>query len=138
MERYDVSLFNEADKQLLKQKANQVLKINQQSFLLSTIDVQQVLDGRKQALLDNHLIDFSLHNTLHFMEQVAQKQQLSKGEYLTIVEVLQECFYYLHSLHSVEDEALWEIIWALYEKFDGNLEYVQGAVEDFSGLKEGE
>lgn len=138
MMKYDISLFNEADKHLLRQRVNQALKMTHQSFQLAVADIEQVLDGRKQAMLDNHLIDFSLNNTQHFMEQVARSQRMSKSEYLTIVEVLQDCFYYLHSLQLAEDEALWEIIWTLYEKFAGNLEYLQGAIEDFPSFKEDE
>lgn len=135
MTKYDLMLFKEKDKLQMVQKVNQVLQENNQSFALSTTDVKQVLDNRKQALVDHHLIDFSLDNTLHMMEQAAKEQRMSKSEYLNMVEVLQESFYYLHSLQPVEDEALWEMIWEIYQKFDGNLEYLQGYIEDFPGLK---
>ncbi|HGF7252986.1 TPA: hypothetical protein ACF3EV_001454 [Enterococcus faecium] len=135
MEKFNLVLFNEEDKQLLVQKINQVLQIHNQNFTLSVVDVEQVLDGWVHALLDNHLIDFSLRNTLYLMQQTAKKNRMLKSEYLNIVETLQESFYYLHSIHQTEDEELWEIIWNLYEKFDGNLEYVQGYIEDFPGFK---
>lgn len=135
MAKYDLMLFNEEDKLQMVQKVNQVLQENNQSFALSTTDVKQVLDNRKQALVDHHLIDFSLDNTLHLMEQAAKQQRMSKSEYLNMVEVLQESFYYLHSIQPIEDEALWEMIWEIYQKFDGNLEYLQGYIEDFPDLK---
>lgn len=135
MVNYDVLLFNEEDKQQLVQKVNQVLRLNGQSFTLTIADVEQILDSREQAMLDHHLIDFSLNNLVHFMEGIAKRRRMSKSEYLNIVEVLQESFYYLHSIHPAEDERLLEIIWRLYEKFDGNLEYIQGYIEDFPGSK---
>ncbi|MEO1773182.1 DUF6323 family protein [Candidatus Enterococcus ferrettii] len=136
MENYDLSLFNQQTKLQIVQQVNQLLQLNNQSFSLTTVDVEEVLDNRDQALKDYQLIDFSLANTLHFMEQAAQERRMVKNEYLTMVEVLQESFYYLHSLQPAEDETLWEKIQEIYEKFDGNLEYVQGYIEDFPTLKE--
>ncbi|MHC5375155.1 DUF6323 family protein [Enterococcus sp. LJL120] len=135
MEDYGLSLFNEQNKLQLIQKVNQVLQENKQSFQLTSADVEMVLDSREQALKDNHLIDFSLKNVSHFMEQIAQDEIMTKNQYLITVDVLQESFYYLHSIQPAEDEAIWDKIWTIYKMFDGNLEYLQGYIEDFPDLK---
>lgn len=136
MLKCDMALFNSDEKRQLTQKINQALRINNQFFALSVAEVEQVLDSRRQALIEHHLIDFSLTNTLHCMEQIAKDRRMSKSEYVSTVEILQESFYYLHSLQSVEDEKIWSFIWAIYEEFDGNLEYVQGYIEDFPEVRE--
>lgn len=138
MAQYNLSLFNQQEKLQMTQQINQLLQLNNQSFRLTAADVETVLDNRNQTLKDHHLIDFSLSNTLHFMEQAAQERRMTKRDYLTMVEVLQESFYYLHSLHPAEDEVLWEKLQEIYEKFDGNLEYLQGYIEDFPVNKEDE
>lgn len=138
MDQYDLLLFNQQEKLQVVQQVNQVLQLNNQSFSLTAADVEAVLDNRNQTLKDHHLIDFSLSNTVHFMEQAAQERRMTKKEYLILVERLQESFYYLHSIQSAEDEELWERLQAIYEKFDGNLAYLQGYIEDHPVLKEEE
>lgn len=138
MEQYDLSLFNNQEKLQIIQQVNQVLQLNHQSFTLTTADVEEVLDNRTQTLKDHHLIDFRLTNTMHFMEQAAQERRMTKTDYLYLVEILQESFYYLQSIQPTEDEALWEWLQEIYEKFDGNLEYLQGYIEDHPVRKEDE
>lgn len=138
MEQYDLVLFKNQEKLQMIQQVNQVLQLNHQSFTLTTADVEEVLDNRTQTLKDHHLIDFRLTNTVHFMEQAAQERRMTKKEYLNLVEILQESFYYLQSIQPAEDEALWEWLQEIYEKFNGNLEYFQGYVEDYPVRKEDE
>lgn len=138
MEQYDLVLFNNQEKLQMTQQINQALQLNHQSFTVTTADVEEVLDNRTQTLKDHHLIDFRLTNTMHFMEQAAQERRMTKTDYLYLVEILQESFYYLQSIQPAEDEALWEWLQEIYEKFDGNLEYLQGYIEDHPVRKEDE
>ncbi|GCF92602.1 hypothetical protein NRIC_04930 [Enterococcus florum] len=129
MEDFALTLFK-GQQQLVIHQVNQTLKTNRQSFSLSVMDVEELLEHRKAVLEENYLIDFSLKNTIRLLMRTAAQERFTKQEYLQKIEDLQEVFYYLHSLQFAEDEVLMERIFEVYHRFEGDVEYLKGYFED--------
>lgn len=143
MTQFDLTLFN----QFLAQQndnprtaINHALQANQKSFQLSVADFSELAEERKQLFTEHHLVDFSWQNAQALAGFLAEEAIFYKSDFLEHLSVCQVLFYYLRSYHSghVTDQEILEAIEGRYQKYQGDLDMLQGSFEDFPELEEDE
>lgn len=142
MTQFDTSLFNQFlslqtdDPQT---KINELL-LNHKNFELSVADFSELTEERNKLFQEHHLLDFSWQNTQAIAGFLAKEQIYYKREYLEQLLVCQSIFYYLRAYHSghITDQEILATIQQRYQKYQGDLELLQGSFEDFPVLEEDE
>lgn len=143
MSNFDVSLFNQflsEQKEEPRTTINQVLQVNHKSFQLSVADFREIAEERKQHFKNYHLLDFSWENAQTVAHFLAKEPFSYKSDYLEHFSICQELFYYLRAYHSgsITDQEILEEIERRYQKYQGDIEALQGSFEDFPELEEEE
>ncbi|WP_086349000.1 DUF6323 family protein [Candidatus Enterococcus clewellii] len=129
--KYDmVSLFNELQDQN-GISLNQV--IQRQELHLSELQLQELAVKREESLEANHLIDLSSDSQRYIATQLDQSTLTTTKNYFQHLIDLQESFYFLRSNlpFSYSDEELLEKLIATFEKYEGSISPMQGALEEW-------
>ena len=93
-----------------------------------------------KSLRNYHLLDFSWENSQTVAHFLAKEPFSYKSDYLEHFSICQELFYYLRAYHSgsITDQEILEEIERRYQKYQGDVEALQGSFEDFPELEEEE
>lgn len=139
MADFDLTLFNQllaVQKEELRTAINQVLQTNHKSFQLSVEDFTEIAEERAQLFKDHHLLDFSWENSQTVARFLAEQPIYYKSEYMEQYSICQALFYYLRAYHpgQVSDQDILEEIERRYQKYQGDLDLLQGSFEDFPNL----
>lgn len=140
MVKFDVLLFNQflSDRQEEpRKKINQALQKRHAGFQLSEADFSDLAEERNQLFNENQLIDFSWNNSQTIANFLVTEPLFYKSDYLQHLSVCQAIFYYLRAYHpsQVTDLEILEDIERRYQKYQGDLETLQGSFEDFPELE---
>lgn len=143
MEQFDLTLFNRflsEQKEEPREKINQQLQKSHKNYQLSAADITEIAEERTQLFKDHHLLDFSWENSQLVASFLASEPILYRSDFLEHFSVCQAIFYYLRAYHpsQVGDQEILEEIELRYQKYDGDLEMLQGSFEDFPELGEDE
>lgn len=143
MSNFDLSLFNQFLSEQTEEPRttiNQMLQVNHKSFQLTVADFTEIAEERKQHFKDHHLFDFSWEKSQAVAGFLAKEALFYKSDYLEHFSICQELFYYLRAYHSgaITDQEILEEIERRYEKYQGDIETLQGSFEDFPELEEEE
>lgn len=136
----DITLFNSAfslnSKEQICRELNQILETK--NYQLTLPEVEEILEQRRQVLLDHELADFSFSALFSIAEKMTEGTFLSRRELLRTIADCQEIFYYLHTTENDDfsDEEVLEKIFTVYEMYDGVMEQVKGYFEDQPNLRE--
>ncbi|MGM0169557.1 hypothetical protein IGI39_003873 [Enterococcus sp. AZ135] len=141
MSKFDLSLFNQflsQQKENPRSVINQELKANHKAFQLSIEDFSEISEERKQLFKEHHLMDFSWANSQSIGSFLVSEPIFYKSDYLAHYSILQAVFYYLRSYHpgGITDQEIMEEIERRYQKYQGDVEMLQGSFEDFPELEE--
>ena len=139
MTNFDLSLFNQLlaeQKEETRTTINQALQANHKSFQLSVAEFTEIAEERAQLFKDHHLLDFSWENSQTVARFLAEQPIYYKSEYMEHYSICQALFYYLRAYHpgQVSDQDILEEIEQRYQKFQGDLDLLQGSFEDFPNL----
>ena len=139
MTNFDLSLFNQLlaeQKEETRTTINQALQANHKSFQLSVAEFTEIAEERAQLFKDHHLFDFSWENSQTVARFLAEQPIYYKSEYMEHYSICQALFYYLRAYHlgKVSDQDILEEIERRYQKYQGDLDLLQGSFEDFPDL----
>lgn len=139
MEDYGLTLFNSVSLDYRTDSVRQELnlRVTGRNFQFSVIEVANLLEQRKQILLDNHLIDFSLENLLFMTEYLSDDLTLTQSGLVSNLLDCQEIFYYLRMTGNsgVSDEVISEKLFTVYADCQGDLNQVRGYFEDYPKVR---
>lgn len=139
MTNIDLSLFNQlliGQKEAPRTAINQVLQQTHRGFQLSIVDFSEIAEERAKLFKEHHLLDFSWENSQAVACFLAEQPIYYKSEYMEHYSICQALFYYLRAYHpgQVSDQDILEEIERRYQKYQGDLDLLQGSFEDFPDL----
>lgn len=140
-EKNNLSLFNELDNTVSLQLQQQLVAVTQNiGCELSFAEVTDIYEARNMALKENHLIDFSLQNTVQLAHMLCEQEKLSAKQLTSDLKQALEIFYYLRSAEntSISDEELIERMAEVFQHYAGDFENIEGYFESHPLLSEEE
>lgn len=109
-------------------------------YELSLTEVTEIYDTRNTILQENHLIDFSLNNTIYLAQMLCHREKRSAKQLMNDLEQLHAIFYYLRSFENerISDEELIERIELVLNHYGDDFEQTMGYSENHPIIVEGE
>lgn len=110
----------------------------QEGIKLSEQQVSDIFESRNDTLVSNHLIDFSLSNTVHLSAMLLERETFDANHLVKTLKDVSEIFYYVRASENAaySDEDIIDQIKLVLNHYDGNMENTSGYFENHPLLSE--
>lgn len=135
----EVSLFYVDSQLAVSQLRDELAQVTRRAgYELSIPQVTEVYEARNEALVANHLIDFSLANTIQLTKILLDREKLSAKSLVNDLTEAMDIFYYLRAAENTgySDEDLIIALTEVLDHYAGDLENVKGYFESNPQLTE--
>lgn len=136
----DLSLFYSDSSQAIAKLTHDLVRVTKVAgYKLTIKQVTAIYEARNISLMENHLIDFSLENTVQLAEMLLETR-LDANSFVSELQEVTAIFYYLRASenNAYSDEDLIAQIAAVFTHYENDLENTIGYFENHPLLSEGE
>lgn len=136
----DFSLFYSDSSQAIAKLKHDLVRVTKVAgYKLTIKQVTAIYEARNISLMENHLIDFSLENTVQLAEMLLETR-LDANSFVSELQEVTAIFYYLRASenNAYSDEDLIAQIAAVFTHYENDLENTIGYFENHPLLSEGE
>ncbi|MCU7357379.1 DUF6323 family protein [Enterococcus dispar] len=136
----DLSLFYSDSSQAIAKLTHDLVRVTKVAgYKLTIKQVTAIYEARNISLMENHLIDFSLENTVQLAEMLLETR-LDVNSFVSELQEVTAIFYYLRASenNAYSDEDLIAQIAAVFTHYENDLENTIGYFENHPLLSEGE